>query len=123
MQVIIGRLGWVKVFDAVAVAGAVSVESAAIKIEYQGGSFSFFVQAISPGGTPDIKVELEESNAVDGNYAVPDDLPTIYDSLADENWHIKGFGVDPADFLKLKITGNAANPADTIVTGWVFFGG
>ena len=126
-NMIVGKLGWVTIFSAELVNAAASVESDPIKIEYQGGAISILIQATSAGGTPSLQVQVEECDSENGSYVVPEDIPEIFpstDPLADENRHIKSVSVDPADWMKIKITGTAAvNPADTLVTAKLFFGG
>jgi hypothetical protein len=98
----------------------------AMKLRYA-VAFALRIQATSSAGTPDIKVEIEEGvtlptteGAADTTwatgYVVPDGMANIYASLADELVHLIQLTPVVAEYIRFKITGNAANPSDTIVT-------
>lgn len=113
----------------ISVATTAVVYTKAFKLRYA-VAFALRIQAVSASSTPDIKVELEEAStlpATEGSadatwatgYVVPDGASAIYSSLADELVHIKQITPVCAPYARLKITGNASNPADTIVTAQV----
>lgn len=88
------------------------------------------IKSTSVAGTPDIKVEWEvgqfrpsTENAADTEYVVPNNMSAILSSLADELWHVLSISPPPASFGRLKVTGNAANPADSVVTAQIFMQG
>lgn len=105
----------------IAVATTSVVYTKAIKLRYA-IAFSLKIKATSSSGTADIKVEIEEATDLpttegssDTSYVVPDSMSAIYTSLSDELVHIKQITPVCAPYMRLKITGNASNPADTIV--------
>jgi hypothetical protein len=81
------------------------------------------------GAGPDIKIEYQVAEQVIfGNsylrenlnepFVTPDGAAAIDSSVADTNLHVIPFSVDgAAKFIRLKITGNAGNGADTVFTG------
>ena len=96
--------------------------------------FGLRIQCISASSTPDIKVEWESSNdppstegSSDTNYVVPDGLDSstdpIYANITNEVWRTKQFFPSPSNYGRLKITGNAANPSDTVVVAEIWLQG
>lgn len=85
--------------------------------------FGIWVRATSATGTPDVMIELQESykepttegSAEASLWVEPDGFANVFDSIADENAHIKTITPVPMKYGRYKITGNAANPADSIV--------
>jgi len=89
--------------------------------------FGVFVKAASVTGTPDFKVELQESyiepateGAADGNWVEPDGFSDIFEEITDKLAHIKTITPIPMKFGRYKITGLNANPADCLVTIYNF---
>ncbi len=91
--------------------------------------FGVFVKAASATGTPDIKVELEESpialtDAEEGsqndNWVEPDGADDVVSQINDEVAHIFTLSPVPMPWGRYKITGINANPADTLVTMYNF---
>ncbi len=93
-------------------------------VHFLGVQFQF----TSAGGTPDVKIEWESSyqrpateNASDSLYVVPDGTSGLIDAnVTDEIWHVDAINPPPNAFGRIKLTGNAGNPADTVATVWVF---
>jgi hypothetical protein len=81
----------------------------------QGQVRSLQYQFTSATGTPDVMIEYLVSDASDGTFVEPDNVSDLATSIADENLHFKAFTPVVAGWGKIKITGNAANPADTVV--------
>ena len=82
--------------------------------------FGVWVNAQSASGTADVKVEIMQSfNDTAANYAVPIVGGTV---VASHGETIRTYNVAPVPmpFLRFKVTGNAANPADTVVTMYLF---
>lgn len=107
----------------IAVASTAVVYTKAFKLAF-GEYFSLSYKASSSSGTPDVKIELEEAikevlpateGSADTNYVVPENMSAIETSLTAETWKIKSLSPVSAIYGRFKITGNAANPADTIV--------
>lgn len=84
--------------------------------------FGIWIKATSASGTPNVKVELEQSYTLpategssDGNYIEPDGFDDIFSSINDEIAHIKTVTPVPMSYGRYKITGISTNPADTTV--------
>lgn len=78
-------------------------------------------KATSAGGTPDVKIEFQMSyDDTAGNFVEPEGASDIETNLTTETAHVKRLSCPPMRYLRIKVTGNAANPADTIVTVIVF---
>lgn len=117
------------VLDAVACASTAVIYSDALNIQL-GQYFGVRIKTTSASGTPDIKIEWEGSNselttqnASSTDYVVPDGMSDISSSIADEVYHIIGINPPPSCFGRLKVTGNAANTADCLVTAEIFIQG
>ena len=89
--------------------------------------FGLWLKAVSTTGTPDITVELEQSyrrptteGSADTSFVEPDGLSNLFTNLTTETAHIIGLNPVPAPYGRLKITGNSGNPADTVVTAYLF---
>ena len=88
------------------------------------------IQATSVGGTPNLKVEWEvgisrpsTETAVNTNYVVPDNMATPFTTLADQLWHVVQVFPAPSSYGRVRITGNATNGTDSLVTAQVFIQG
>ena len=84
-------------------------------------------KATSTVGAPDIKIEVEQSytkptteEAADTNWVEPELMSDIETNLTTETAHIKSISLTPMPYARLKITGNAANPADTVFNARIF---
>jgi hypothetical protein len=88
-----------------------------------GQAFGVWVRATSDIGTPDIKIELEQSyvqpdieGLADSNLFVePDEYPDVFAQINDDIAHIKAVTPVGMPFARYRITGQGNNPADTIV--------
>jgi len=91
------------------VPSATSVNTPAFRLDF---ADAFGVEFLAVcDGTPNIKVELEES--MDGtNFVEPDGLEDIA-VIGDELRHIRQITPVPAKYGRFKLTGQGANPADT----------
>ena len=106
----------------IAVALIAVIYTKAFKMAY-GDYFGLKYKAVSASGTPDVKIELEVNNALpttegaaDTDWSVPEGMANIETNLITETIRHKSIAPPPFAYGRLKITGNAANPADTIVT-------
>lgn len=84
--------------------------------------FGLWLNATSASGTSDIEAQILQSyDDTAANYVVPAVGGTITASIADDLPHV--FAISPVvmPFLRFRLIGNAANPADTIVTAYAFF--
>ena len=84
-------------------------------------------QASSSAGAPDIKIEIQQSykkptteEADDDTYVVPEDMSDVETNLVTETWHVKSLSLVPMEYMRFKITGNAANESDTALTIQLF---
>lgn len=96
------------------------VKGNSIKIRCE-GYFGIWYKATSVIGAPDIKIEIQESyNNIDENFAEPEDVSDIVTNLVNENPHVKEVSIPPMNYMRFVVTGNAANPADTKLTMYLF---
>ena len=87
---------------------------------HAGEAFGVAMKAVVTSGTPDVKVELEESmelptsEAADTDMVEPDGFPDVF-NLTDQLVHIKQITPVPAKYGRFKLTGQGMNPASTTV--------
>ena len=98
---------------AIPVASTATVDTPAFSLKY-GDAFSVELQAAIDSGTPNIKVELQQSMD-DTNFVEPDGMEDIA-ILNDTNRHIKGVYPVTAPYGRFRLTGQGANPASATVT-------
>lgn len=103
-----------------AVAAAVTIYTKSMRIK-PGEYFALFYKFVSATGAPDVKIEVETGpveptteGSADGNWVEPEDVSDIESSLITETMHHKAVKIPASPFVRFKITGNVANPADTI---------
>lgn len=103
------------------VASTAVVYGRAIQLS-MGVYFGLKYKAVSAGGTPSVKIEMEMSDrlpategAADAHYVVPDGFSDIESDLVAETWQIKTLSPVPMPYMRFKITGSGTNPADTLV--------
>jgi len=108
----------------IAVASTATVYTQSFEL-YNGEYFGLWVIAISAGGTPDVKIELEQSYKVPTTEGAAE--TTLYQvtqevsaGINDEVAHVITVSPKPMAYGRYKITGINANPADTIVTAFNF---
>lgn len=94
------------------------------------GSAKYFAvsfSAVSSVGAIALKIEIEQSfqkpdtaNASDTYYKEPENMPDVVTSLTTEStiYH-KAISPIPLPYIRFKITGGAANSADTILSMWM----
>lgn len=96
---------------------------------YSADVFGVWAKATSVTGTATVKLELEQSyalptteGAADTKFVEPDGFADVM-SLTDELAHVDTLAPVPMPYGRYKITGNAGNPADTVVTIYNFLQG
>jgi hypothetical protein len=84
-------------------------------------SFGWEFQFTSAAGTPDVKIELEQSNEdrldtqlTSTDYVVPDGGGQISAQVNDELKHIIAYAPKVSKWARIKFTGINSNPTDTI---------
>lgn len=78
--------------------------------------FGLWYTATSATGTPDVKIEYLMSYTTElSTFAEPDGAADIVSALTDENPHTTSIHPPPLPYMAIRIVGNAANPADTVV--------
>ncbi len=109
----------------IAIASTAVVYTKAFKVGF-GEYFALSYKAVSASGSPDIKIELEQGidvptteGSADSAWVVPENMANIETKLTTETQHHKSISPVPMLWARLKITGNDANPADTIVTAYI----
>lgn len=105
----------------IAVASAATVYTKAVRIDYA-DSFSLTYQAATTG-TPALQIEIEQGDALpategaaDSSWSVPSGVATVESALAVKTIQSKDIYPATKPFMRLKITGGATNPADTVLT-------
>lgn len=91
-------------------------------------NFSIFYQCLT-ATSPSVRIQLEGSFQDPANpkfsftqgassvyYVVPDAFADIASNVVDQNWHLKGYQPPYIMYARFKLTGLAANPADTTIT-------
>lgn len=103
------------------VAGTATIYSHAVDTSFS-HYIGLWIKATSVLGTPDIRVQWEAgragaatAQAADTNFVVPNGMSDIATALINEVWNLYGVSPPPSGWGRLKVTGNAANPADTKV--------
>jgi len=90
----------------------------------KGVSYAFEYQMDS-GGAVDVKVELEQGNtqltalqegSSHADYVIPEDAAAFDASVTDKLTHIKAYAPAATGYLRLKITGQGANAATTVLS-------
>lgn len=109
-----------KIFDGVLINATADASSRAICVK-SGGVFGIWYQATSAGGTADIKLEVLMSyDDTSANFVEPDNQPDITSSTSDEAIHVDSIYPTPMKYFKVKCTGVGSNPADTVITAYLF---
>lgn len=118
--------GMRSVSTALAVAATATAYSNAFPIGYA-LYFGLWLKVAVASGTPDIKVELEESyilpvteGAQDDNWIEPDGASDISASIGDALAHIFTISPKPMPFARFKLTGLNSNPSSATVALRVF---
>lgn len=111
-----------KVADAVAIASQAVVYTNAFRLQFS-DTFGASFLANSASSTPDLKIELEQGDNLpttegssDANYVVGDGVGDIYTNLIAETTKRRAISPVPSMYGRFKITGNAGNVADTVLT-------
>lgn len=116
------------IFAAVAVASAGNAESPVLDLTVGATStpYTIALRASSVSGTADVQLQVQESE--DGtNFDDYADHPNVIDSTllakptGPELWNEYPLTDAPNKFLRFKVTGIAANPADTLVSAKFLF--
>jgi hypothetical protein len=118
------RMVPIRVFPAQTLDGAAAIESSPIDLRYIDHIVGFQMRVASAGGTADAKVEYaigvgdDPSTVVFGEYADTDDIEDATSGLTTpEGWNSFVFPTVVAPFMRLRVTGVGANPADTVLEG------
>lgn len=109
----------------IAVASTAVVYTKAFKIA-SGSTFSLSYLASSATGSPSLKIELEQcwkkpttEGASDTYWAEAESATDIEEDLTTETIKHKAISPVVMEWARLKITGGAENPADTILKAWL----
>jgi len=107
-------------FDGEVIESTGDASSRAIHVK-GGGVFGIWYQATSAVGTADVKLEVLMSyDDTSGNFIEPDNMSDITSSVSDEAIHVDSIYPPPMKYIKIKCTGVASNPADTVITAYLF---
>lgn len=111
-----------KVASSLAIASTAVVYTDSFRIGFADVFGASFL-ATSASSTPDLKIELEQGDnppttegSSDANYVVGDGVGDIYTNLTSEATKRKAIVPVPSAYARYKITGNAGNPSDTVIT-------
>ena len=115
-----------KLTNAAAVASAGTVYTNSFPLGYS-SYFGLWLLATSSGGTPDIKVDLQQGIAPpategpsDTNWVIPDGLGSVSGGINDQLVHIFSLSPKPLPYARFKLTGQGSNPADALMTMYIF---
>lgn len=109
-----------KIFDAVTINATADVSSVAIPVK-SSGVFGIWYEATSASATADVKLEVLMSyDTTAANFVEPDFTPDITSTVSDEVAHVDSIYPPPMPYMKIKCTGVASNPADTVITAYLF---
>lgn len=107
--------------DEIAVADQATVYTKSMPLKF-GRDFAVSIYANSPGGSPDVDIAFEQSwrkpdseGSADDTYAVPSGQSLLADDLIAEEWAHQSLTPVALPYCRLKITGNAGNPSDTVL--------
>jgi len=109
--------------DVIPVAGEVTVYTRSFPL-FKATFFGLFAKATSVTGTPNLKIELEESwdepttegSAETTLWVEPDGFDDILNPINDQLAHIKTIAPVPMTYGRYKITGLTGNPDDTTLS-------
>ena len=115
-----------KVFDAELVNATATVESiieaSGLNLGFLLAEFKYFglwIKATSASGTADVKVEIQQSyDDTAANYIEPSAASVVISSLTNEAANVYSLSPSPMPYMRLQLTGSAANSADTICTAY-----
>lgn len=115
-----------KVLDAELVNGTATVETiveaSGLNIGFLLAEFKYFglwIKATSASGTADVKVEIQQSwDDTAANYIEPAAGSVVVSSLTNEAANVYSLSPSPMPYMRFQLTGNAANPSDTVVTAY-----
>ncbi len=114
----------INVFEDELINATATATSSAYELTFS-GVHGVWYKATSVGGTPDIKIEALQAMDGSDDFVESEDPAAgdIVTNLTDETAHIKSVQLTPSKYVKIKLTGNASNPADTLVTVKLFVQG
>lgn len=119
-QNIIPILGLIEVFKNQLIALTAVVLSPIYRIE-DSGYFGLWYKTTSIAGAPDTTIEfLMSYDTNPDNFIEPEGASNIETNLITETAHVRSFAPSPMKYLRFKITGNAGNQADTLLTMYLF---
>lgn len=93
------------------------ITSEAIDTRNALGNFS--LEVVPTGSAPNVKAEYMVASSKDGDFVTPSAASAIDSSITTQD--ICGFDPALAPFMKIKITGNGPNGANTEVTARLMF--
>lgn len=116
----ISYFGIVEIFKDKQISLTGSETSDIFKIE-SNAYFGLWYKAVSASGTPNLLIQYEMSYDTDeSNFVIPVGVSNIETNLTSETAQVKSFAPPPMAYIRFKVTGNAANPSDTVLTMYLF---
>lgn len=106
-----------QLFNDTAVASTAVVTSRILNIQ-NGGYFGVHYKATSASSAPDLKIEFLMSSTcktTSTDFIEPSGASDIETNLTGETWVVKSITPPPMPCFKIQVTGNAGNPADTLL--------
>lgn len=101
----------------IAVASTNTIYSNSMNLK-QGYAFALMYKATSDG-TVNVQMDIEQSDSkpitegvTDTDWVTPENVAT-FDTITDENWHIKAFSPLATSYARAKFTGLGSNDAST----------
>lgn len=111
-----------QIFTNTAVASTASVTSVLVDVS-SSGYFGLEYKATSASSTPSVKLEYEMAfDCSDTSLFVePAAASDIEAALTAETWKIASIQPPPMGCMRIKATGDGANPADTVLNAYLFY--
>lgn len=108
--------GWTTLFSRDLINATAVIRSAPLYVEWMTGYFSLYWEAISASGGVDLLIQYEVGRTLTDTFVVPDGAANIVTNMITEVARAISIQPIPTNYLKIKVTGNAANSADTLLS-------
>ena len=111
----------IKIFDEETINATATVSALPTNLGTTFGYVGVWYQAVSTAGTPNIDIDFKVSyDQTAANFVRPEGESLLVDDLADETPHVDNIQIPAMPYIKIVATGNATNPADTVLTLYLF---
>ncbi len=111
---------WIPIFHKTVVISTGVVYSQPINVEWLRGYFSIYWQAVSAAGGVDLLFQYQVTYNVHETWVIPDGAVDIVTNMTTEVARAISVQPIPTNWLRLMVTGNAGNSADTLLNMWFY---